>query len=238
MTVGCYDVQMVVHEQGKADTFEQVKFAHFSDCEAYKFKFQNMYLNHIEMYDETKVLQYIIVVEEMMRAIAWQLTRRLADPVPFSLALLRALKENSQLWNENAYLLGGKKWVQNSQPQAAAQSSSSAVDEARLTLQSHGLEAPMKRPRVHGPTEGVCRHFNTPKGCSYQSCAYSHVCSAIKKVGRQCNSQNHGAHVHDPDQEWPRSNQGKISKQFATSNRGRGKAQKGSAKGGGKFHKK
>ena len=64
MTVGCYDVQMVVHEQGKEDRFEQVKFAHFSDCEAYKFKFQSMYLNHIEMYDETKVLQYVIVVEE------------------------------------------------------------------------------------------------------------------------------------------------------------------------------
>ena len=73
MTVGCYDVQMVVHEQGKNDTFEQVKFAHFSDCEAYKFKFQQMYLNHIEMYEEPKVIQYVIVVEELMRAIAWQI---------------------------------------------------------------------------------------------------------------------------------------------------------------------
>ena len=37
--VGCYDVQVVVHEVGKADTTKNVKMAHFSDCEEYKFKF-------------------------------------------------------------------------------------------------------------------------------------------------------------------------------------------------------
>ena len=175
-----------------------------------------------------------------MRAIAWQLTRRLIDPIPFGLALLRALKENSQLWNENAYLLGGKKWGHTSQPHGAALSSSAAADAARATLQDYGMQAPAKRTRMQGPT-GVCRQFNTPRGCGYESCPYKHVCSATKKTGGQCNSLNHGAHDHDPDKEGPRGIsrfQGNVNKPFAKRNHGRVKAQKGPVKGGGKFQKK
>ena len=182
--VGCYDVQVVVHEVGKADTTKNVKMAHFSDCEEYKFKFYDQFLNLIDRHDEYKVLQYIIVIEELMRAVAWQLTRRTVEPVPFGTALLQSLRDNSHLWNEHAFLLGQKG---GDHPQASV-TSREAVDRARFVL--YGDDAgPPKRQKV-----GTCNAFNK-NGCSAPNCPYLHTCSHNGKGG-VCGDSSHGAQFH------------------------------------------
>ena len=200
MTIGCYDVQVKVQEAGKPEGLKQVKFAHFSDCEAYKFKFYNKFTSLIEQYDENKVLQYIIVVEELMRTIAWGLARRAEDPMPFGEALLHAVKDNSNLWNEHAYLLGGKNWTQPSGGQQGFVSSMGAVQEARSMLQSFMQPNPGKRQRVDqldGPTT-FCSFFNSHNGCKRgKGCPLQHKCSARRLDNRVCGATSHGAHSHD-----------------------------------------
>ena len=183
-TCGCFDVSIKITQPGQADSTKQVKYAHWSDCDAYRFLFMHEASVLREKYPEWKVLNFLMTIEEGVRGYACQMARQDVDPVPWGTALLAAYKNNPELWNLHRHLLDGD---------ASAPSHQLAPPQ-----QSHGEGQARPFRAVH------CRAFQTAQGCYKQNCEYLHACNAVKSNGGFCNLKNHGAANHN----WSKGGQG------------------------------
>ena len=201
---GCFEVQF----DGQVR-----RYAHWEDISAYLFEFKFRTLDLQAKYTQRSVLDYVRTVEDAFRVAAIELARS-REQVPWGIALVRAQKDLSNVWNDHKDLL---KEFQRSAPKLAFPHSGTGVKGRGSKGGSKGVSAPAasgggshqggdraggskawKTAQKTADGTPICKKFNDQRGCQTRSCKYSHVCDVLLSSGGPCGSGSHSRMRHNP----------------------------------------
>ena len=173
----------------------------------------------VDRFGEPSVISYLLQVEEQLRGQVVEMARNVIAPVPWGIALLRALKENRELWTEWRDNLRGKS-------SGAVASAASLQDKPPPALRAPAQGVPSqpkskgspKQPKTQQVTQAadastrpqtathldngtrICKKWNDSRGCA-ATCPDGnlHGCGIVLgKSGRVCGRSDHSRRGHLP----------------------------------------
>ena len=196
---GCYKV----FYEGK-----EVLYCHWQLSQEYVIEFRDKANAKAERFEDSSIAEWLIKTEEKFRAEAIGFARD-ADPMPWGLALTKAVKDNAYIWNEFADVLVPKKSGGGVPPGKTR--TVLPVDEAlgaRLSKNSLPAGFMNAMPNQHqrkatatatASGRKICKAYNDQRGCANKRCpkGLAHVCDVLLANGRVCESTEHVRSQHD-----------------------------------------
>jgi hypothetical protein len=181
---------------------------------SYFFEFKHQAKRLRSRFTEQSVYLYLDETEEAFRSKAIEYARA-TDKFPFSLALLKSLKDAS-LWKSFRDTLVPRRGAQFSRNESGNRNEVSDVHDHghRASGGCRGQDASRsgsaktkkkktKYPKVEyqtvpdfGGSQRVCKRFNDLRGCTNPNCHLAHLCDLILENGKPCKGK-HARKVHN-----------------------------------------
>jgi len=206
---GCFDAEV---GDGTAD---RAVFCHWSEACAYTHVFEERAYAELPAHTEESVTLWVAAVESETRTRAIELVRG-TERLLWGRALVRALRELSNLWSETRHLLQCRRPPGNFAA-APPPSPGKGAGRGQAPPVPAAPSAPNPRKWSHSNTTAsgavICKRFNDQRGCK-ATCPGGklHVCDVTLANGSACGAKDHSRLRHNPARHGAVASAGTASK--------------------------